>query len=49
MTVLLDAAGRRRSPATMPGWSHAGMPTMPRQGGTAIARGCRATLRILLV
>jgi hypothetical protein len=25
MTVLLDAAGRRRSPATMPGY-HAGRP-----------------------
>ena len=30
MTVLLDAAGRRRSPATMPGY-HAGRP--PRNKG----------------
>jgi len=30
MTVLLDAAGRRRSPATLPGY-HAGRP--PRNKG----------------
>jgi hypothetical protein len=34
-TVLLDAAGRRRSPATMPGF-HAGRP--PRKQGLALPR-----------
>jgi hypothetical protein len=36
MTVLLDAAGRRRSPVTMPGY-HAGRP--PGNKGTSGALG----------
>ncbi len=40
--LLLDAAGRRRSPATMPGF-HAGRP--PRNKGTAIPQIRRPSRR----
>jgi hypothetical protein len=38
MTVLLDAAGRRRSPATLPGY-HAGRP--PRNTMMSASAGLR--------